>query len=51
VEKEKTDEEVFEEIKKTENIYQNTFKRNELLHNLEVYAKYNPNAKLVMKKR
>lgn len=49
VEKEKTDEEVFEEIKKTENIYQNTFKRNELLHNLEVYAKYNPNAKLVMK--
>ena len=49
VEKEKTDEEVFEKIKKTENIYQNTFKRNELLHNLEVYAKYNPNAKLVMK--
>ena len=33
VEKEKNDEEVF----------------NELLHNLEVYAKYNPNAKLVMK--
>lgn len=47
--KEETDEEVFEEIKKTENIFSNTFKRNELLHNLEVYAKYNPNAKLVMK--
>lgn len=47
--KEETDEEVFEEIKKTENIFSNTFKRNELLHNLEVYAKHNPNAKLVMK--
>ena len=49
VEKEKTDEEVFEEIRKNENIFSNTFKRNELLHNLEIYAKYNPNAKLVMK--
>lgn len=49
VKKEKTDEEVFEEIRKNENIFSNTFKRNELLHNLEIYAKYNPNAKLVMK--
>lgn len=49
MEKEKTDEEVFDEIRKNENIFSNTFKRNELLHNLEIYAKYNPNAKLVMK--
>ena len=46
---EKTDEEIFNEIRKNENVYSNTFKINELLHNLEVYAKYNPNAKLVMK--
>ena len=47
--KEKTDEEVFSEIRKSENIFYYTFNRNELLHNLEIFATYNPNAKLVMK--
>ncbi len=47
--KEKTDEEVFSEIRKNENIFYYTFNRNELLHNLEIFATYNPNAKLVMK--
>ncbi len=45
----KSDEEVFSEILKTENVFKGTTRRNEMLNNLEIYAKYNKNAKLVMK--
>lgn len=49
LEKPSDDEEIFRQILKNENVFVNTYKRNELLHNLEIFAKYNKNAKLIMK--